>query len=110
MRTFIILLCILSGVGCAQSTKSLAPVDGFDLERYTGLWYEVARFPHRFERGLVAVTAEYTIQEDGSVSVTNRGFDVGRQQWNEADLCRLCYQTWKPRVASGRGHYTAALD
>ena len=42
-----------------------------DLERYQGLWYEIARFPNRFEEGCTGVTAEYTLTPDGSVRVVN---------------------------------------
>ena len=39
-----------------------------------GLWYEIAKFPVFFERGLVGVTAEYSLREDGRIRVRNRGF------------------------------------
>lgn len=42
-----------------------------DLERYQGRWYEIARFPNRFEEGCVGVTADYSLNEDGSVKVVN---------------------------------------
>ncbi len=42
-----------------------------DLERYMGRWYEIARFPNRFEEGCVGVTADYSLNEDGSVKVVN---------------------------------------
>ncbi|MBN2309280.1 MAG: lipocalin family protein [Candidatus Hydrogenedentes bacterium] len=45
-----------------------------DLERYAGRWYEIARFPVFFERGLVGVTAQYALESDGRVRVTNQGF------------------------------------
>lgn len=48
-------------------------VDQLDLKRYMGKWYEIARFNHRFERGLVGVTANYTLQPDGTVRVVNAG-------------------------------------
>lgn len=54
-------------------------VTQLDLHRYAGRWYEIARFPNRFERGCVAVTADYALTEDGQISVTNTcrqgGFD-----------------------------------
>jgi len=84
MRTLTILLFLCTVTGCARSTQGLAPVHGFDVQRYMGLWYEIARFPHRFERDLVAVTAEYTVREDGSVDVINRGFSPARQRWETA--------------------------
>jgi lipocalin len=38
-----------------------------------GNWYEIARYPHSFEKGLVAVTANYRMLEDGTVRVVNLG-------------------------------------
>lgn len=49
-------------------------VDELDLHRYMGTWYEIARFDHRFERGLSEVTATYTLLPDGTVRVDNRGY------------------------------------
>ncbi|EHP46005.1 lipocalin family protein [Odoribacter laneus] len=48
-----------------------------DLKRYMGKWYEIARFNHRFERGMDGVTAEYSLQEDGKIKVLNRGWKKG---------------------------------
>ena len=47
-------------------------VDFVDIERYMGLWYEIARYPTPFDEDGVATTAEYTLNEDGTVSLTNR--------------------------------------
>jgi apolipoprotein D and lipocalin family protein len=49
----------------------MAVVSNLDLNRYLGLWYEIARFPNRFERDCVAVTAEYGLLPDGTISVRN---------------------------------------
>ena len=46
----------------------------FDLNRYLGTWYEIARFPHSFEKGLVGVTATYSFRPDGKIKVENAGF------------------------------------
>lgn len=48
-------------------------IKGFDLKRYLGKWYEIARFDYRFERDMYAVTAEYSIRSDGKVRVVNSG-------------------------------------
>lgn len=60
------------------------PVSDFDLERYLGKWYEVARLDHPFERGLSNVTAEYSLREDGRLRVVNRGYAAKQQRWKEA--------------------------
>ena len=45
-----------------------------DLNRYLGKWYEIARFPHSFEKNLVGVTATYRLKADGMIEVLNEGF------------------------------------
>jgi len=47
-----------------------------DLNRYTGTWYEIARFPNSFERGLKCVTATYTLRKDGRITVLNKGHKI----------------------------------
>ncbi|MEM7179263.1 MAG: lipocalin family protein [Pseudomonadota bacterium] len=42
-----------------------------DLARYQGAWFEIARYPNRFEEGCEGVTAEYTLLDDGTVRVVN---------------------------------------
>ena len=86
MRWLALLLVLLLGLaGCATAPPAgLTPVTPFDVNRYAGKWYEIARMDHSFERGLSDVSARYTLQPDGSVQVINRGFDVARQTWKEA--------------------------
>lgn len=48
-------------------------VNTLDLKRYLGKWYEIARFDHRFERGMTHCIASYELQKDGSIRVTNYG-------------------------------------
>ena len=59
-------------------------VTPFDLKRYEGRWYEIARLDHSFERGLSDVTANYRVQADGSVEVINRGYDGKKAEWRDA--------------------------
>ena len=55
-----------------SSEKPLEVVPELDLERYAGLWYEIARLPNRFQKMCEKdVTATYKLQEDGTVVVTN---------------------------------------
>lgn len=54
-------------------TMEYETITGFDPKRYLGTWYEIARFDYRFERGLYAVTAEYTQRPDGKIRVVNSG-------------------------------------
>ena len=52
-------------------------VGNLDIEKYLGTWYEIARFPHSFEKGLVGVTATYSMRKDGKIRVVNQGFKGG---------------------------------
>jgi apolipoprotein D and lipocalin family protein len=51
--------------------EPLETVGHVDLERYLGKWYEIARFPQSFEEGCSYSTAEYSLNEDGSIKVIN---------------------------------------
>lgn len=47
-------------------------VERVDLERYVGLWYEIARIPNSFQdQCACCVTAEYTLRDDGKIEVVN---------------------------------------
>ena len=81
----IVLLCLLLLNACTSVPSGIKPVEQFELPRYLGTWYEVARLDHSFERGLTQVTAAYSMQADGGVRVINRGFSVADQSWNEAE-------------------------
>jgi len=58
----------------AQKTINMETVKNVDLHKYLGTWYEIARFDHSFERGLVGVTATYTLRPDGKITVLNQGY------------------------------------
>ncbi len=81
--TVIVLTALLSA--CALGPpEGIASVRGFDLNRYGGVWFEIARLDHRFERGMSDVSATYRAQDDGSIEVVNRGFDPAKGGWREA--------------------------
>ncbi len=69
---------------CAGTPSGISAVENFSLERYLGDWYEIARLDHSFERGLHKVTANYSLNTDGSVKVINKGFSEETNQWEEA--------------------------
>lgn len=62
----------------------MTPVKDFELNRYLGKWYEVARLDHSFERGLEQVSAQYSLNPNGSVKVVNRGYSTTKKKWSEA--------------------------
>lgn len=73
---FSVLLCLLTG--CSKLTVDNSVVTDFDLNRFLGSWYEIARFDHRFERGMEQTKATYTLREDGKVDVLNTGMKDGK--------------------------------
>lgn len=75
---------VASQSGCTGVPDGVQTVTGFELERYLGTWYEVARLDHGFERGMSHVTANYSMRDDGGVSVINRGYKVEKAEWDEA--------------------------
>jgi apolipoprotein D and lipocalin family protein len=70
---------------CLGMPASVTPVKNFELERYLGVWYEIARLDHSFERGLQNISAEYSMREDGGVAVINRGYSVEDKKWKSAE-------------------------
>ena len=55
------------------ATAALTPIPTLDVPRYMGVWYEIAKYPNRFQRQCVgATTATYSLMGDGTVQVANR--------------------------------------
>lgn len=73
---FTVLCLLLPALNAAAQETSLSPlqtVTGIDVARYMGRWYEVAKFPNRFQRQCVSdAVAEYRLLADGRVEVGNR--------------------------------------
>lgn len=76
------LLALLAG--CTGIPEGVEVVQDFELDRYLGTWYEVARFDHPFERWLSEVTASYSLRDDGGVDVVNAGYRAEEKEWDEA--------------------------
>ena len=77
-------LLFLSFFSCKTTPEGIVAVKNFNIDRYLGKWYEVARFDFRFERDLNNTTATYTMMDNGSVKVVNRGFNYKSKEWKEA--------------------------
>lgn len=79
-KNYLILICMFAFLtswfsGCANNRKASKPVEVVnyvDLEKYEGKWYEIARFPHFFQRGCVGSSAEYKIIDATHISVENK--------------------------------------
>lgn len=58
---------------CLKKEPSFPVFENFKLQKYLGKWYEIARLDHSFEKGMSNVTAQYSLKENGSIKVTNKG-------------------------------------
>jgi len=85
MRLPVIAFVCLSLGACLGAPDGVTPVKNFDVNRYLGVWYEVARLDHSFERGLEAVSAEYSLREDGGLKVINSGRSVATGVTDQAE-------------------------
>ena len=73
----LLILSFLFLLSCTKTNSQMidqTTVKTFDLNRYLGTWYEIARFSHSFEKNLVGVTATYSLRDDGKIEVLNQGF------------------------------------
>jgi len=82
--TFIAIASIFGLTACAETSSAPPVITNFELDKYLGTWYEIARFDHSFERGLSNVTANYSLRPDGNVKVINRGFKAKSDTWSES--------------------------
>ena len=85
MHKWLLMVLSLSLLSCSEQIEGLKVVQNIDSNQYLGSWYEIARFDHSFERDLQNVTAKYIKNEDGTIKVINRGFNVKKNEWKEAE-------------------------
>lgn len=67
MKSIALLLFFMS------SHPELKTVTNIDLQKYSGTWYEIARLPNSFEKGLKNITATYEVIDKNHVRVINKG-------------------------------------
>ena len=84
MKAGFVFLAVLI-LGCARIPDNVEVVKGFNVLRYLGTWYEIARLDHSFERGLSNVSATYTLRKDGGIKVLNKGYDKKRGKWKQSE-------------------------
>lgn len=85
MKKHLLFYLLLSVAGCSGIPQNINAITGFELNRYLGTWYEIARLDHSFERGLDNITATYSLNEDGSVKVINKGRNKETGKWEQAE-------------------------
>lgn len=94
MKTFLFFLPLTAAIiffsGCSKAkTIPLQVVENFRTDDYMGTWYEIARTPNFFERGLSGVTAQYTKHPDGKISVVNSGIKRNGKKMYISGTARL---------------------
>lgn len=67
--------------GCKDAPAGIHVVDGFELHRFLGTWYEIARTDNTFQKNLDSVSANYLIDDDGNIRVDNKAYDVKVKRW-----------------------------
>jgi apolipoprotein D and lipocalin family protein len=91
MNKVLIFTIMISLFSCS-SHKDLPTVKSVELEKYTGLWYEIARLPNSFEKGLKCTTAEYEIMKNGKIQVINTGYKIE----NDSEKKQAKGKAWVP--------------
>lgn len=82
--TFLLGVVTLGSYACSTIPKGAVAVQEFEKEKYLGKWFEIARFDFKFERNLDHTTAEYSLNDNGTIKVVNRGFNILKNKWSQA--------------------------
>ena len=81
----LVLLTSLLLSACIGVPDNVKVVESVNASQYLGTWYEIARLDQSFERGLEKISATYSLKDDGGIKVLNRGFNVAKKEWKEAE-------------------------
>jgi apolipoprotein D and lipocalin family protein len=85
IKIFLLLTLPFFLTACTGKLEGVVAVTEFELDRYLGKWYEIARLDHSFERGLSNISAEYSLRDEGGVKVINSGFSKQDNKWQQAE-------------------------
>ena len=86
------LIALAAGMGVAavvykllskEIPKNAVAVEPFDMNRYLGKWYEIARLPNRFEKDINHLTEEYSSNNDSTFKVITKGYNTQKGEWKE---------------------------
>lgn len=69
---------------CSTIPERAVAVTPFDKDKYLGKWYEIARLDFKYEKNLNNTTAEYSLNDDGTIKVNNKGYDTIEKKWKQA--------------------------
>lgn len=102
---------------CVSIPKGAKAIQPFNKDKYLGKWYEIARMDFKFEKNLNNVTANYSLKDNGSIRVDNRGYNYINKEWKQSvgkakfveteDLARLKVSFFGPFYA---GYNVIAID
>ena len=112
-----VVVIALSFHSCSTIPQGAKAVQPFDKEKYLGKWYEIARLDFKFEKDLNNTTAEYSVNDNGTIKVDNKGYNYKKEEWvqsigkakfvNEEDVAMLKVSFFGPFYA---GYNVIALD
>lgn len=84
LYSLLIFIALTGLYSCATIPKNATAVQPFEKEKYLGKWYEIARFDFQFEKNLNNTTAEYSLNDNGTIKVDNKGFNTVKGKWKQA--------------------------
>ena len=84
MTNKLLILLIMASLFSSSPAQELPTVEKVDLSQYAGTWYEIARLPNSFEKGMQCVTATYTLKDNGKVEVLNKGYLAKKGKYKTA--------------------------
>lgn len=80
----IIAIFMIGFNSCDTIPKGAVAVQPFHKEKYLGKWYEIARLDFKYERNLNNTTAEYSLNDNGTIKVDNKGYNTRKNKWVQA--------------------------
>lgn len=87
-----------SGIVVAED-QPLATIGSLDVARYMGRWYEIAKFPNRFQRDCARdTTAEYSVNPEGGIQVVNRCVTAQREVKEAIGAARQVGESTSPKL------------
>ncbi len=69
---------------CSSIPKGAVAVKPFDKVKYLGKWYEIARLDFKYEKNLDNTSAEYSLNNNGTIKVDNKGYNTKNGKWQQA--------------------------
>lgn len=81
---FIVFATLFGVASCTTIPEGVTAVTPFAKEKYLGKWYEIARLDFKYEKDLNNTTAQYSLNDDGTIKVFNRGYNTKTKEWTES--------------------------